>query len=115
MTHHFICNHCKHENEVSINESDRGAFQMQHGDFKDATCVSCMRKDKIHINDIYGKISKKMILTGIIIGVVITLILLFITPNVFIISGAVLSIPTIFYVYETNLVKTFNQYRIRKK
>ena len=27
---------------------------MQNGDFKDTTCTSCLRKEKTHINDIFG-------------------------------------------------------------
>ncbi|GGD20241.1 hypothetical protein GCM10011343_08450 [Flavobacterium orientale] len=115
MTHHFICNHCKYENKVSINESDRGTYQMQHGDFKETTCFNCLRKEKTHINDVYGKVSRKTIVTGFIIGLVLTIILLFTLPNIIIISTAIISIPTILFVYENSIVKTFNNYRIRKK
>lgn len=115
MTHHFICKHCKSENEVSISESDRGAYQMKHGDFKDTTCSHCLRKEKTHINDVYGKISRKMMITGFIIGLALTIFLLFALPNIIIITSAIISFPTIILVYENSIVKTFNNYRIRKK
>lgn len=115
MTHHFICNHCKHENKVSIIESDRGAYQMQHGDYKDTTCKGCLRIERTHINDIFGKISKNLLIFGFCLGLVISIILFFVLENYIIISTAIISIPTLVIIYETSLVKTFNNYRIRKK
>lgn len=115
MTHHFICNHCKHENKISIGESDRGAFQIKYGEFKEVTCLRCLRIEKIHINDIYGKVSKNMLIAGFVIGLLLTLLLLYIHPNIIIISSAIISIPLMVFIYENNLVKTFNNYRIRKK
>jgi hypothetical protein len=115
MTHHFICNHCKHENTVSISESDRGSYQMQKGEFKETTCTRCLRKETTHINDIYGKVSKKMLIGGFITGLLLTIILLFVHPNIIIISSAIISIPIMVFIYENNLVRTFNNYRIRKK
>lgn len=115
MTHHFICNHCKHENKVSISESDRGTYQFQKGDFKETTCISCLKKEEKHINDIYGKVSKNILIAGFVTGLLVTIILLFIHPNIIIISTTAISIPTFIIVYENNLVKTFNNYRIRKK
>ena len=115
MTHHFICNHCKHENKISISESDRGTYQMQHGDFKHTTCTSCLRKEKTHINDIFGKVSKTLLIIGFCIGLFLSVILFFVLENFIIISTAIISIPTLVIIYETSLVKTFNNYRIRKK
>ncbi|MBN8565696.1 MAG: hypothetical protein J0M25_03020 [Flavobacteriales bacterium] len=115
MTHHFICNHCKYENRVSINESDRGTYQMQHGDFKDTTCTSCLKKEKTHINDIFGKVSKTLILSSFFTSIIIAVILFFTFRNIIIISSEIIGIPTLLFFYENNLVKSFNVYRIRKK
>lgn len=37
---------------------------MQHGDFKHKTCTGCLRKEKTHINDIFGKVSKTLLIIG---------------------------------------------------
>lgn len=115
MTHHFICNHCRHENKISISESDRGTYQMRNGDFKDTICSNCLRKEETHINDIFGKVSKNLLIIGFCAGLLLSIVLFFILKNYIIISTAIISIPTLVLVYETSLVKTFNNYRIRKK
>uniref|UniRef100_UPI00404B04C4 hypothetical protein n=1 Tax=Flavobacterium sp. TaxID=239 RepID=UPI00404B04C4 len=115
MTYHYFCNHCNHENRISIKENDRGTFQMYNGDFKETTCKKCFRKDRIHINDIYGKISKALVIAGFSLGLFLSLGLVFIYPNVIIISSAVVSIPTLVLIYESDLVRTFNKYKIKKK
>lgn len=115
MTHHFICNHCKYENKVTISESDRGIYQMQHGDFKGTTCTSCLRKERTHINDIYGKVSGNKIFLGFIISSFAALILYYFIGNFIFISTEIIAIPVIIFFYENNLVQTFNLYRIKKK
>ena len=115
MTHHYICNYCKHENKVSVQENDRGDFQMQKGDFLKTDCVKCLKTEKTHINDIYGKESKNIVIGGFILGMSITILLLFIHPNVWIISAAFITIPTLVFAYQNNLVKTFNHYRVKRK
>lgn len=115
MTHHFICNHCKHENTVSISESDRGAFQIKYGDFKGTTCSSCLKKEKTHINDIYGKTSKNLIILSFTFSLLLAVITFLVYRNAIIISSEIIGIPTLFFVFENNTVKTFNLYRIKKK
>lgn len=88
---------------------------MQNGDFKDTTCTGCLRKEKTHINDIFGKVSRNLLIIGFCAGLLLSIVLFFILENYIIISTAIISIPTLVIIYETSLVKTFNNYRIRKK
>lgn len=115
MTHHYVCSHCHHENKVSIKENDRGSFQMQNGDFLNTNCSKCLKTAKTHINDVYGKESRNMIIGGFVVGLLITVILLFIHPRVWLISLTFISIPTLVFVLENNSTKSFNQFRIKKK
>jgi hypothetical protein len=115
MTHHFICNHCKYENKVNVSESDRGTYQIQHGNFKGRTCISCFRKERTHINEIYGKVSFNMVLLGFILSLIIALILLHYSRSFILFSCEVIGLPVLIFLYENNLVKTFNHYRIKKK
>lgn len=114
MTHHYICNHCKYENKVFISESDRGTYQMQHGDFKSTTCTSCFRKVRTHINDIYGKVSRNKIFLGFTISSFVALILFYFIGSFIFLSTEIIGIPVIIFICENNLVKTFNHYRIKK-
>ncbi len=115
MTLHFICNHCKHENKISISESDRGTYQMQHGDFKGTTCISCLRKERTHINEIYGKVSRNKIFLGFITSSFVALILYNFIGSFKFLFIEIIGIPVLIFFYENNLVQIFNHYRVRKK
>lgn len=111
LNHFFNCIFCKVENKIKIDYDDRGTLQMKKGDELSYTCVSCHKKDKIHINKIFAK-SNKIILW---ISALISIVSLIITFKYGFIAYASFVFPVIVYAYLNSLENNFNSYKIKTK
>lgn len=107
---HFDCPSCKAKNNVSIDAEDRGQLQMKKGEKIDFSCYSCLKKEKIHINKIYAEPSKNIYIAAFIISVLLTIVFW----NLGFIITLSLGFPMIVYLYQQNLSRNFNNYKIRK-
>ncbi|WP_338410035.1 hypothetical protein [uncultured Flavobacterium sp.] len=111
LNHFFNCTFCKAENKIKIEEDDRGTLQMKKGDELPYTCLSCHKKDKIHLNKIFAK-SNKIILY---LSVLVSIISLIITLKFGLIAYLSFSFPLLVYAYLNSLENNFNSYRIKTK
>lgn len=85
---------------------------MQEGDEIKVQCKKCGRADKKHINKVDAIIDLRLILVGIILGLITTIILW----NLYGAIGAVsLAIPFLMWIQESNSKSSFNKYTIRRK
>ena len=105
LNHFFECNFCKVENKIKIEEDDRGQIQMKKGEELPYTCVSCHKKDKIHVNKIYAKSNKKVI---IIISIIISILTLIFSFKYGFIAYISLSFPLL---VNFSFLLLFNQFR----
>ncbi len=110
INHFYKCPNCNHENKISIEEDDRGALQMKQGTEIAFTCNSCHKKEKIHINKIYAEPSKIIYILGFLISVILTIVFW----NLGFIITLSFGLPMAIYLYQQNLARNFNNYRIRK-
>ena len=110
INHFYDCPSCKAKNKVSIDADDRGQLQMKIGDEIGYTCNSCHKKEKIHINKIYAEPTK----IGFIIGFIISCILTILFWNLGFVIVLTFGLPMGIYLYQQNLARNFNNYRIRK-
>jgi hypothetical protein len=111
LNHFFNCTFCKAENKIKINQDDRGTLQMKKGDELPYTCISCHKKNKIHINKITGKLNKIILL----ISVLISIISLILTFKYGFIAYASFAFPALVYTYLNSLENNFNSYRVKTK
>ncbi|MGV7106319.1 hypothetical protein [Flavobacterium sp. U410] len=110
VNHYYKCPHCKSKNKISIDAEDRGQLQMKSGNEIGHTCNYCHKKEKIHINNIYAEPTK----IGYLIGLVLSCIITILFWNLGFIITLSFSIPMGVYLYQQNLARTFNNYKIRK-
>jgi hypothetical protein len=106
----YECPSCKVKNKISIDAEDRGQLQMKKGEEMNFSCNSCHKNEKIHINKIYAEPSKNIYIAAFIISVLFTI---FFWNLGFIITLS-LGFPMIVFLYQQNLSRNFNNYKIRK-
>lgn len=110
INHYYDCPSCKTKNKVSIDADDRGQLQMKKGEEIGFTCNFCHKKEKIHINKIYAEPTK----IGFIIGFIISCVITILSWNLGFVIVLSFGLPMGIYLYQQNLAKNFNNYRIRK-
>lgn len=112
LIHHFFyCTHCKKENKIRIEEEDRGTLQMKKGEEISYTCTECHKKDRVHINQIKAEPSNIVFISSIIASIILTIFLL----NLGAIASISFGIPLSVYLYQQNLAKNFNSYKIKTR
>lgn len=85
---------------------------MKEGDEIKLDCTKCGRADKKHINKIEAIVDLRLILLGVLLGLITTIILW----NLYGAIGAIsLAIPLLMWVQETKSTNSFNKYTIRRK
>ena len=77
MNLYTVCRSCKQSNNVKSNAITRPDLQMEIGDEFSFNCTKCGNMDKVHINDVSAEPNKKIILIGLILGVVSAIVLFF--------------------------------------
>ena len=111
INHFFKCVFCNKENEIKIQEDDRGSLQMKKGEEIPYTCIECHKKDKIHINKIKAEPNKKTLIGSMILSVISTILLF----NFGFVATLSFGLPMIVYLYQQNSAKNFNSYKIKTK
>jgi DNA-directed RNA polymerase subunit RPC12/RpoP len=112
LIHHFFyCTNCNKENKIKIEEDDRGTLQMKKGEQVSYTCTECHKKDRVHINQINAKPNKVILIGSVVVSIILTLFLL----NLGIIASISFGLPVSVYLYQQNLAKSFNSYKIKTR
>ena len=112
MTRYTICPGCEKEQNLKLAGATRGEAQMNQGDEASFNCKECGTQAAVHLNKIYAKVDKKIILLGLVISVVLTGIL-------WVFYGAIgtvtLVIPILFWQQQEKAVRSFNNFKIKRK
>ena len=109
----FTCSVCKKENYLKEKASTRPNLQMQiRGDEVHVNCKFCGKRDKKHINRITAVVDNRIIGIGIIVGIVISLILIYFFGFI---AAIILSIPILVWRNESDNAHKFNSYAIKRK
>lgn len=112
MNKFTYCTSCKKEIKIKTNASTRPDLQMEKGSEFIVNCQNCGKKEKKHVNDIKADVNNKIIVIGVIVGVIISTVLFF----YFGLIGALgFTIPLIFWQQQMAAKKAFNSYMIRRK
>ena len=105
------CKSCKEDIVIKSSSATRPDLQMEKGTEFQINCQNCGNIEKVHVNDIKGEPNKKMILIGLVLGVIATAIM-------WIFFGAIGTlgaiIPLLFWQQQMNASKTFNSYLIKR-
>ncbi|MEO9512966.1 MAG: hypothetical protein ABJN84_07510 [Flavobacteriaceae bacterium] len=109
----YTCSGCKKQNYLKEKAETRPDLQMKIG--KEEVCVNCDncgKMDKKHLNQITAVVDNRMIFTGLIVGIISTLILWVYFGAIATVSFA---IPLFFWIGENKALSGFNKYTIRRK
>mgnify|MGYP000356734355 FL=1 len=112
MNLYTVCRSCKESNKLKFEALTRPDLQMEIGDEFSFNCQKCGKVDKVHINDISAEPNKKIILIGLILGIVSAIVLAIFYG---VIGTASAIIPLLFWQMEMKSTKSFNSYMIRRK
>ena len=112
INHNFKCAFCNSDNKITISEDDRGTLQMKRGDEIPYSCSNCHKKDKIHINKIKAEPNSNTFIFSCTISIIISIILILFFGLIATLSFGV---PMIIYLYQQNIAKSFNSYKVRTK
>lgn len=85
---------------------------MKRGDEIPYTCTNCHKKDKIHINKIKAEPNSNTFIFSCTISIIISIILILFFGLIATLSFGV---PMIIYLYQQNIAKSFNSYKVRTK
>ena len=106
------CKSCKNELKIKSNAQTRPDLQMEKGEELKLNCLNCGKVDKVHINDIRAEQNKRIILIGLIFGIIATIVLWYYFGAIGTVSAI---IPVLFWQTEMKSVKAFNSYLIKRK
>ncbi|MBT8262829.1 MAG: hypothetical protein KJO05_08405 [Bacteroidia bacterium] len=112
MKLNFTCSIWNEKNKFRPIAPNRGELQMKMGDDVNVNCVQCGSLEKKHLNDIYAVVDYRIILVGVILGIIVTVPLWMYYGAIAAVSGM---IPILIYGYENKTGHAFNYYRIKRK
>ena len=109
----YTCRACKKQNILPIKEETRPDLQKRvNADEVRVNCKECGKDDKRHINRITAIPDIRIILIGVVLGIIATVVLIgyfgFIATITF-------SIPIIIWKYESDQAHKFNSYAIKRR
>ena len=109
----YTCSACKKQNYLKQKAQTRPELQMKLGkDEVQVNCDNCGKLEKKHINQITAVIDNRVVLLGLLLGIIVTLVLW----NTFgAVSTLSLGIPFLFWVSESRALSSFNKYVIKRK
>jgi len=84
---------------------------MDKGEEFNIQCEHCLKNSKIHVNDVRAQQNNKIIIGGVVVGLIITIVLWRFLGAVATLSATV---PAIIWKQEANAVTTFNKYMARR-
>ena len=106
------CTYCKEDIIIKSSAATRPDLQMEKGEEFKVACSHCGRVNVIHVNDVSAEVDNRIILIGILLGIIVTVVLW----NMFGAIGTVsMGVPVMFWYQQMNAVRGFNSYRIRRK
>lgn len=106
------CTSCKKDIRIKSHAPTRPDLQINKGDEFMVNCQNCGKFEKKHVNDIKAEPDYTIILTGVAIGIIVTIVLW----NIFGVIGAVSAIiPIYFWYQQVEATKGFNSYMIRRR
>ena len=109
----YTCSACKKQNYLGYNEATRPELQMKvGGDEVKVNCDYCGKLDKKHINRITAVADNRILLVGLVAGIILSLVLAYFFG---LIAAVILSIPIIVWKYENENAHKFNSYAIKRK
>lgn len=112
MKLYTICTSCRQSIKIRSGAATRHDLQMEKGDEFVVECQHCLKKTKVHANDVRAELNKTILLTGLIIGVLVTVILWRFYGAIGTVSGV---IPVVFWQQQMMSIKSFNSFTIRRK
>ena len=108
----YICSGCSNQNFLREKENNRGVILMKTGsDELRVKCKGCGKAEKKHLNKLVAVADYRIIIFGILVGIVVSLFLVYWFG---LIATITLSIPIYIWSLEQNKAHRFNIYRIRK-
>ncbi|MFK7813276.1 MAG: hypothetical protein AB8B59_12345 [Maribacter sp.] len=108
----YHCSDCRRTNYISPVVPTRGDLQMKVGDAIGVNCKHCGHLGKKHINKITAVSDNRIILGALVLGIIVTIALLF---SFGLIAVIALTLPILAWIYENNSTNSFNKYAIRRK
>ena len=109
----YTCRVCKQQNYLPIKEETRPDLQKKvNADEVRVNCKNCGIDDKRHINRITAIPDNRIILVGVIMGVILTFVLI---QYLGLIASIAFSTPIFVWKYESEQAHKFNSYALRRK
>ena len=106
------CDGCKEIIPVKSNASTRPDLEMEKGEVFVVNCQKCGKMNSRHVNDIYARINKWLMLGIVGVSLVVTLVL---WSMIGLISTITAVIPALAYGQQNQAVSGFNRYKVRRK
>jgi hypothetical protein len=107
----YYCSSCKKANYYTPKAATRADLQMKMGDEVKVNCKNCGKQDKKHLNRITAVTDYRIILVGVILGIISTIAL---WNYVGLIATITFSVPIFFWKYELENTRKFNSYAIKR-
>ncbi len=107
----YTCSSCKTTNYYTPVVPTRADLQMKMGDEVRVNCSNCGKQDKKHLNRISAVTDTRIIIVGLILGIISTVVL---WNFVGAIGTITFSLPIIFWKYELEKTRNFNAYAIKR-
>lgn len=109
----YTCKACKRQNFLTLKEETRPDLQRRvNADEVRVNCKNCGKDDKRHINRITAIPDNRIILVGVIMGVILTFVLI---QYLGLIASITFSTPIFVWRYESEQAHKFNSYALRRK
>ncbi|WP_298485245.1 hypothetical protein [uncultured Maribacter sp.] len=109
----YTCRVCKQQNYLPIKEETRPDLQKKvNADEVRVNCKNCGKDDKRHISRITAIPDNRIILVGVIMGVILTFVLI---QYLGLIASITFSTPIFVWKYESEQAHKFNSYALRRK
>lgn len=107
----YTCSSCKKSNYYSPVVPTRTDLQMKMGDEVRVNCSNCGKQDRKHLNRISAVTDNRIVLIGLILGIISTLAL---WNFVGAMATITFSLPIIFWKIELDKAQKFNSYAIKR-
>jgi len=105
------CNSCKKEHLIKSYASTRPDLAQDKGEEFSMNCTDCGNNTRVHVNEVQAKPNTTVLLAALVVGVLVTVILLYFLGAIGTIS---LGIPLLMWRQENKSASTFNGYMIRR-
>ena len=105
------CPNCKEQTRVKSTATDRRDLIRDKGETFNLQCNSCKENFNVHVNDVRAKSSHFIIISGMVIGILLTIVL-------WVFYGAIgaitLTIPLVVLAQQEKSVRDFNVFMTQR-